>query len=192
METEEVKIENIRKECHENKFHSYGKSYVYGERVNSYERRLRMISFIGLAVPLMFGGYALTYGTDSIKEMAIYVGGAILLIQLFFSAFSLVFKWDDELSYSLEATRDHNLLSQDFKTLGQFPPTSFDEIITRYNLLFEKLKSRNEQDVKHDLTDKERVKGMRWSLREYKRPCVSCGKIPYSMETTECPVCGKY
>jgi len=104
----------------------------------------------------------------------------------------LVFKWDDELAYSLEATRDHNLLSQDFKTLGQFPPVTLEDFSNRYNILNEKLKSRNEQDVKHDLSDKERIKGMRWSLREYKRPCVSCGKIPYSMEKTDCPVCGKY
>ncbi|MEC4004838.1 mobilome CxxCx(11)CxxC protein [Flavobacterium sp. SUN052] len=192
METEEVRIENVRKECHENKFHCYGKSYVYGERVNKYERRLRTINFIGLIVPLLFGGYLLTFGTNSIKEGAVYVGGAILFVQLFFSAFALVFKWDDELAYSLEATRDHNLLSQDFKTLGQFPPISVKELTARYNILNEKLKSRNEQDVKHDLSDKERIKGMRWSLREFKRPCVSCGQIPYSIEKTDCPVCGKY
>ena len=192
MENEEIRIENIRKECHENKFHCYGKSYVYGERVNIYERRLRIINFIGIIVPLMFGGFALTYGVSSINETAIYIGGGILFVQLFFSAFALVFKWDDELAYSLEATRDHNLLSQDFKTLGQFPPATLDEIINRYNILNEKLKSRNEQDVKHDLSDKERIKGMRWSLREYKRACVSCGKIPYSIEKTDCPVCGKY
>lgn len=192
MENEEIRIENIRKECHENKFHCYGKSYVYGERVNIYERRLRIINFIGIIVPLMFGGFALTYGVSSINETAIYIGGGILFVQLFFSAFALVFKWDDELAYSLEATRDHNLLSQDFKTLGQFPPATLEDITNRYNILNEKLKSRNEQDVKHDLSDKERIKGMRWSLREYKRPCVSCGKIPYSIEKTDCPVCGKY
>ena len=192
METEETRIDNIRKECHENKFHCYGKSYVYGERVNMYERRLRIINFIGLIVPLLFGGYLLTFGTNSINEVAIYIGGAILFVQLFFSAFALVFKWDDELAYSLETTRDHNLLSQDFKTLGQFPPRSEDDLTIRYNILNEKLKSRNEQDVKHDLSDKERIKGMRWSLREFKRPCVNCGQIPFSIQKTDCPVCGKY
>ena len=192
METEEVRIENIRKECHQNKFHCYGKSFIYGERVNKYERRLRIINFIGLAVPLMFGGYSLTYGTDSISNFASYLAGAILLMQLLFSAFALVFKWDDELSYSLEATRDHNLLSQDFKTLGQFPPIGIEKLIIKYNILNEKLKSRNEQDVKHDLSNKERIKGMRWALREFSRPCVNCKEIPYSMEKTSCPVCGKY
>lgn len=192
METEDVRIENIRKECHQNKFHCYGKSFIYGERVNKFERRLRIISFIGIIVPLMFGGYVLTYGTNSINGVAVYIGGGILAVQLFFSAVALVFKWDDELAYSLEATRDHNLLSQDFKTLGQFPPIGVEELSVRYNILNEKLKSRNEQDVKHDLDSKERIKGMRWALREFSRVCVNCGKIPYSMEKTDCPVCGKY
>lgn len=192
METEEIRIENIRKECHQNKFHCYGKSFIYGERVNIYERRLRIINFIGLAVPLMFGSYSLTYGTNFISSFAVYLAGGILLTQLLFSTFALVFKWDDELAYSLEATRDHNLLSQDFKTLGQFPPIGVEELIVRYNILNEKLKSRNEQDVKHDLNSKERIKGMRWALREFSKGCVNCSKIPYAMEKTDCPVCGKY
>nr|WP_315200594.1 mobilome CxxCx(11)CxxC protein [uncultured Flavobacterium sp.] len=192
METAETRIENIRIECHENKFHCYGKSYIYGERVNRYERRLRFINFIGLAVPLMFGGFVLTYGGDYITNLSIYLAGPVLLIQLLLSAFALVFKWDDELAYSLEATRDHNLLSQDFKTLGQFPPVGVDELTIRYNILNEKLKSRNEQDVKHDLSNKERIKGMRWALREFSKTCINCNNIPYAMEKTNCPVCGKY
>lgn len=192
METAEIRIQNIRNECHNNKFHCYGKSYIYGERVNKYERRLRLINFIGLIVPLIFGGYVLTYGNNYIQSLSLYVTGPILLIQLIFSALALVFKWDDELAYSLETTRDHNLLSQDFKTLGQFPPASVDNLTIQYNILNEKLKSRNEQDVKHDLTNKERVKGMRWSLREFNKECIGCQEIPYSMEKTTCPVCGKY
>ena len=192
METEQVRIDNIRKECHENKFHSYGKSYVYGARVNKYERRLRIINFIGLVIPLSFGGYSLSFGTNSINEYVVFIGGTVLLVQLIFSAFALVFKWDDELAYSLEATRDHNLLSQDFKTLGQFAKDDVAELTKQYNILNEKLKSRKEQDIKHDLSDKERIKGMRWSLREFQIKCVSCGEVPFSMNKTDCPVCGKY
>ncbi len=192
METSESRINNIRNECHNNKFHCYGKSYIYGERVNKYERRLRLINFIGLVVPLIFGSYVMTYGNNYIESLSLYIAGPILLIQLIFSAFALVFKWDDELAYSLEATRDHNLLSQDFKTLGQFPPSNLEDITMQYNILNEKLKSRNEQDVKHDLSNKERVKGMRWSLREFNKKCIDCDEIPYSMEKTNCPVCGKY
>ncbi|OXA93782.1 mobilome CxxCx(11)CxxC protein [Flavobacterium hercynium] len=192
MEAAEIRTENIRNECHNNKFHCYGKSYIYGERVNKYERRLRLINFIGLIVPLIFGGYVLTYGNNYIQSLSLYVAGPILLIQLIFSALALVFKWDDELAYSLEATRDHNLLAQDFKTLGQFPPASVDDLTIKYNILNEKLKFRNEQDVKHDLTNKERIKGMRWSLREFNKECIRCHEIPYSMEKSTCAVCGKY
>lgn len=187
-----MRIQNARLQCHENKLHCYGKSYIYGGRVNKYERRLRIISFIGIIIPLMFGGYVLTYGTNSISNTSISIAGAILLIQLFFSVLSLVFKWDDELAYSLEATRDHNLLSQDFKNLGQFSPVNIDDFMSRYNILNEKLKSRNEQDIKHDLSDKERIKGMRWTLREFSKPCIVCLSIPYEMKKTDCPVCGKY
>jgi len=192
METSETRINNIRNECHNNKFHCYGKSYIYSERVNKYERRLRLINFIGLIVPLFFGSYVLTYGNNYIESFSLYIAGPILLIQLTFSAFALVFKWDDELAYSLEATRDHNLLSQDFKTLAQFPPNNVEDLTRQYNKLNEKLKSRNEQDIKHDLSNKERIKGMRWSLREFSKRCVGCQEIPYSMEKTNCPVCGKY
>jgi mobilome CxxCx(11)CxxC protein len=192
MESEADRVKNIRNECHNNKFHCYGKSYIYGERANTFQKRLRVINFIGLAVPLLFGGYVLTYGADKVSEISVYIAGGVLLVQLFFSSIALVFKWDDELAYSLEAMRDHNLLSQDFKSLGQFAPYDLNELLIKYNILNEKLKSRNEQDIKYDLSNKERIKGMRWALREFQIECVGCGEIPYSMKKTMCPVCGEY
>ena len=42
------------------------------------------------------------------------------------------------------------------------------------------------------LSDEEKRMGMRSGLRNSQRACVECKKIPTSMESTECNVCGKY
>src|SRR5690606_7548135 len=102
METDQERIDNIRLQCHEKKFHAFGFSYLYTCRVQKFEKRLQVINYIGLVVPLCIGGYVMTYGTEKTKFLFI-IGGGILLIQLIFSALALIFKWDEELAYSIES-----------------------------------------------------------------------------------------
>jgi len=191
METKEQRINAIRLQCHEKKFHAFGYSYLYTCRAKIYEKRLQIINYAGLVVPLFIGGYVMTYGTETTKLLLI-IGGGILLLQLIFSALALIYKWDEELAYSIESAREHSSLYQDFNELGSRPPSNYDEILSRFSILIERDRSRSMQDLKHDVGEKMKIKGMRWSLREFQRKCVGCDTIPYDMNKTNCPVCGKY
>jgi mobilome CxxCx(11)CxxC protein len=111
---------------------------------------------------------------------------------LIFSLISVVYKWSDELSYSNESAQEHYFLSERFKKLGEFPPSSFSELNFEFELINTRLKSRTEQDSKHPYKDWELRKGMKYSLREHQKSCIECKNIPTSMENTECNVCGKY
>lgn len=191
METEEIRIENIRRDCQDKKLHAYGFSYLYTLKAQKYERGLQIINYIGLAVPLIIGGFVMTYGTDHIGGLII-VGGSVLLVQLAFSAFAMVFKWDEELAYCIEAAREHSFLAQDFTALGAFAPRDYDELVSRYSTLRERNRSRSSSDLKHDVGEKAKIKGMRWALREFQKECAGCHIIPLSMNKTDCTVCGKF
>src|SRR5690606_11440001 len=116
----------------------------------------------------------------------------LTIFQLIVSVFALVNNWSDNLSYSLEATNEYGNLSEDFKKLGKNPPNKTQELKHQLEILETKYNARSDQDSKYGLKERELRKGMRFSLREFQRPCMGCKNAPLSVESTDCEVCGKF
>ena len=139
------------------------------------------------------GATASGYGFDSeILKLLINVAIPVSIFQLVFSVLAVIYKWDEELGYSYEASKDHNYLSQEFKSLANIPADNETELKRRFDILVTKLQSREEQDSKHNIMEWENRMGMRFALRQFKRECVGCKTTPISMESTDCDICGKY
>ncbi len=105
---------------------------------------------------------------------------------------AVIFKWDDELAYSYEASQDYNNLSNSFNKLGNIPPEDKEILEKNIDILDARYQSRSEQDAKHSIKEWELRRGMRYALRQFKRECVGCNMTPLSMESTDCDVCGKF
>jgi mobilome CxxCx(11)CxxC protein len=193
METQQQKIDKLRQECWNGALHTFGKGYIFDNRSKKYGRWVNLLKASGIVVPTAIGGTALAYGYNS-DYLAITISLAVPLTiaQLIISVFAVVFKWDDEFAYSIEASQQYSVLADNFKKLGQFPPSSFTEFEYAYNIESTKHKSRIEQDSKHNLKEWELRKGMRYALREFKRKCYGCETVPKSMKSTGCDICGKF
>lgn len=190
---EKDKIEKLRQKCHDCSFHSYGKAYIHEQRSQKYGKYINLLTTLGIIVPVTIGATVLGYGIENnTLKFMISIAIPMSIFQLIFSLISVVYKWSDELAYSNESAQEHYFLSERFKKLGEFPPSTFTELNFEFELINTRLKSRTEQDSKHSFKDWELRKGMRYSLRENQKSCVECKKIPTSMENTECNVCGKY
>lgn len=193
METEQEKIDKLKQECWNGAFHTFGKGYIFDKRSKKYGRWVNLLKVSGIIVPAAIGGTALVYGYNSdFVALAISIAAPLTLTQLIISVFAVVFKWDDEFAYSIEASQQYSVLADSFKKLGQFPPNSFSQLEKEYDLENTKHKSRIEQDSKHNLKEWELRKGMRYALREFKRQCYGCEIVPKSMKTTDCDICGKF
>lgn len=179
--------------CWNKALYSVGTSYIFNKRSMMFRRRLGLINLLGIIVPLTIGAFVLTYGLKSpwIENM-IFIALPILIFQVVFSGISIVYKWDDELAYSYESTTKNRELSEQFEELAKLPPGNIEEFINKYEKICISEKFRNELDDRRGLTDKEKRMGLRYGLRNYQRPCVNCNIIPMSMESTDCPVCGKF
>lgn len=174
-------------------FHSFGFSYIFDNRIKLYLRNINALKFFGIIVPLVIGAIALGYGQNpNVLLVAIIIGTPIIILQLVISALSIVYKWDEELSYSFEANNDYNNLYDEFNNLYKFPSQDIFTLEKNFEILQTKLNNRETQNSKHNLTEKELRKGMRYSLREHKKECVGCKKIPIDMTSTDCGVCGKF
>ena len=187
------KESKLRKTAWNNSLHTFGKGFIFDKRAQKYAIYVNILKVFGIVTPVAVGATAMGYGFNSVLlKYAITLAIPLSIFQLIFSVFAVVFKWDQELAYSYEASQDYNNLSNSFKKLGNIPQNDINILEKNIYLLEVRYQSRSEQDAKHSIKEWELRRGMRYALREFKRECAGCKKIPLSMESTDCYVCGKY
>lgn len=193
METPEERFNKLRTICWNNAITAFGIAYIFDKKAQRHGFYTNLLKVFGIVVPVAVGATALGYGMDS-KVLKAIIGLAIPLsiLQLIFSVFAVVHKWDDELAYAFEASQDLSLLSDSFKKLGNLPPEDYKELDDRFEILNTRLKARTQQNSKHNIKEWELRMGMRYALREFQRPCVGCKETPTSMKSTDCDICGKF
>ncbi len=182
-----------RSDCWDKAIHAFGTAFIFERRGNKSRRKLRLLSFSGIALPALIGGIVVAFfGFESMKTaLSVLIVLAALLgtVQLVFTIWSLVAKWDDQAIYGSESSVANYEISRSFSDLAKNVPTDFD---SKYSLLNVRNDMRSVEDGKKEVTEPEKRMGMRAALRKYQRACVQCAKIPVDLNPTDCPVCGNY
>lgn len=192
-ETPEQKYNKLRSVCWNGAITSFAFAYIFDKKAQRHSFYSNLLKVFGIIVPVAVGATALGYGLNAyILKLVIALAIPLSILQLIFSVFAVVQKWDDELAYAFEASQDLSTLSDSFKNLGNLPPNTFDELNNKYIILNVNLKARTQQNSKHNIKEWELRMGMRYALREFRRKCVGCDKVPVSMESTDCDICGKF
>lgn len=188
-----TKEEQIRQECWDKSLHTLGTSYVFLLKANTFKKRIRFISVLGVVAPLLLGATAAAYGQNSIiTTLALTITAPIVVFQIVFSGISLVYKWDDLFAYSLESQSDNRIISDNFKNLGKYSASDINELEKQFDILKTKDNARTIQDEKIKFTDKENRKGMRYALWIRQKECATCKLVPTSMTPTNCKTCGNF
>ena len=100
---------------------------MFQARIRRPQLGLRLITYLGFAVPLAIGLLVLGFGVDSPGlKAALPYAGAFLVVQGLLSAFAIVFGWqqrvDDGPLSSTESTR----LFKAYKNLASLPPPDLE------------------------------------------------------------------
>ncbi len=179
----------IKQQCWDKAVHSYGTGYIFQQRAAILKNRIKILTFFGIAVPLSIGSIVMSFGQhQKILATALIIAGILGMLQLVGSAWSLVAKWDDSYSYSLEATSANYRLSHAYKKLAE--SSSLDK--SRFDLLEQEDQSRMDMDYKQGISENEKREGMRAALKQFQRTCVQCKQVPFSMKPSNCDVCGNF
>lgn len=188
-----VKEEEIRKECWDKSLYALGTSYVFQLKTKFYKVWIRIITILGLVVPLLLGATAAAYGQNSnILGIALGIAAPLTIFQIVLSGISLAAKWDDLLAYSLESQSENRKLSEEYETLAKYPPATIEELEKKFAIIQTKDEARIRQDEKISFSAKENRKGMRYALWIRKKECATCKTIPSSMNATKCETCGNF
>jgi mobilome CxxCx(11)CxxC protein len=179
------------KRCADREIYAYGTAYLFESRSRSIRFRLRILSFLSLAVPLSVGGIAMVAADASLLPFIVAISG-ILSIPLFvMTLWSLVFRWEERLAASEQSCKINHELMNGWSDLAQYTGPDAEE---KSRLLLERDRIQEQSDIMQDVSAKDKRLMMRASLIQYGRKCAICGVQPVSMSAkgSSCSNCGDF
>jgi len=183
----------IRQKCWDKAVHAHGTGYIFEERARALGKKIRLLAFLGIAVPASIGGIVLAFGTDfECKSIVLVLAGIIGIVQLIVSVWALVADWQDAYAYAHESLSANHRLAENFESLASNPPSDISEVEVNFRALMAEDKVLNQRDYRQEITPEEKREGMRAALRKFQRECASCGKVSESMSPSDCDVCGNF
>lgn len=182
----------LRQLCWNQSVRCFATAYIFERRSNILKRNLQTLTLLGIGMPIFTGSIVLSFGRDiKVLPAIIALFGVLGVIQSVLSVLSLVAKWEDKLAYSMKSNSLNRALCLRYRRLAENPPSD-DILATHFNLLEDEYGKQDIEDENQGVTDEERRRGMRAALREFKRPCATCGETPISMNPSDCGTCGQF
>lgn len=185
-------VEVIRAQCWENALHAFGTAYIFEKRALGHGRGLKYLTFLGIGVPTVVGALVLSFGTaaDALKYV-VPVAAALGVIQITVSVWALSDKWEDSLVFAELSASTNRRLAAEYAKLARLGSTDLELLQQRFDLLWTEDRGQRDLDNRQGISEREQRLGMRAGLRQYQRECPNCGCTPASMQSTDCPVCGR-
>lgn len=186
---DEKNITLIR-ECREKEFYAYGTSKIFERRARTYRKYINLLAFLGIVVPASIGAVVLSFGSEwKYLSYVLVVASVIILLQLVFSIWALVAGWSGKLEVASNAVQGNVRLYNEWKALADHPDGKLEGKVQELRRVNQE---QEMNDLRQDISDKEKRYAMHESLFYYKRPCQTCGQTPKSKQASDCDMCGNY
>jgi mobilome CxxCx(11)CxxC protein len=181
-----------RTRCWDDAVHTFATSFVFQQRAQRRHKQLRWVNYVGVAVPLVVGGLVAAFGSFGLLPLALGVAGVIGVGQSAVNLWSLVTSWIEDYSYSTGSASANDSLSVRFGKLAENPPPEIKELREAYDRLKIEDTARRDRDTEKGVTEEEKRMGMRAALRKFRRACAGCDRVPTTMASADCGVCGNF
>lgn len=166
---------------------------IFEARALKYRQQLNWISYLGIAVPAVFGTMVGAWGTSILSnKILMFLVASAGVLQAGMSVLALINHWSEEYAYSKQSASVNFQLSDEFKLLApsSISPTpsirkDFDRLVVRDQI-------QASLDNQKHVTDSEKRRGHRNALWQFQRQCASCGIQPTDMNPTRCTTCGDF
>ena len=181
----------LKSECWDKRFYCFGTYKIFEKRSNELKLLRNIITFLGLVVPLSIGASFLSFTNDIeyVKTSILTIAGILTLVQLIFSLWSIINRWDEKHAYAVGAIQANTRLAANFERLGK---QNAEVIKSEIDHLREEYIRQDAMDSIQNITPKEYRYAMRQSLFQYRLKCKTCEEIPQSLKPSNCDTCGNF
>jgi len=172
-----------------------GTRAIFDRRATQLRRWTRVRDFIGIAVPFILAYFLGSELLDVLKPYRHIATGLVViggLLQALIVVWSILSRWDEELTSDILVVRESNFLKDTWQRIGMADTPHLEADYGLARRLQEVADSHVSTKM---ITDREKRMGMRVGLVEFKRKCAGCDQQPRSRSvpkkpTTKCDICG--
>ncbi|MDA8503803.1 hypothetical protein NNO02_15240 [Citrobacter sp. Awk 2] len=177
--------------CLEQEIYAYGTAYLFESRARTLRFRLRILSFLSLAVPVSVGGIAMAAANEKLFPIIVSLSGLLSVPLFVMTLWSLVFRWEERLTASEHACKINNDLKNKWHDLSQYRENDAED---KFRSLIDRDRIQEQHDRTQDVSAKDKRRMMRASLIQYRRKCATCGVQPSSMSAkgSSCTTCSEF
>lgn len=166
---------------------------IFEARALKYRKQLNWLSYLGIAVPAIFGAMVAAWGKSALdNKLLMFVVAATGVVQVGMSVLALIHHWSEEHAYSNQSASVNFQLSDEFKLLSPLLNTPTLSLRKDFDRLVAQDQIQTSLDNKKHVTDSEKRRGHRNALWQFQRQCASCGIQPTDMKPTTCTTCGDF
>lgn len=188
-----VDLAGIRNEAHTRAQHATATAYIFERRAIRLGRRLDLLTFVGVAVPLVVGAVVLAYGADfGPLRLLVPIALAIAGVQLIVFVWSVVTHWVGRYDHAVRAVVTNKSLVAGYEAIGKRAEATAAESRHELEVLKAIDAKQEESDYRQGVTEAEKRMGMHALLRQYQKVCVECDRVPTDMKPLKCGICGDY
>jgi len=183
----------LSKECWVKAYECFGTAKVFERRARHYRRKLNILSYLGILVPLFFGAAVASWGSSALLDGAsVIILSVAGLAQTVGSGLALIHNWAAEYAYCNQSVSVNFQLSNEFKILAPKLVAPTPALKKEFDRLLVCDRNQAAQDNQKLVTDPELARGHRHALIQFKCACATCGIEPKDMKPTKCKTCGKF
>jgi len=187
------RIDELRQEAWARALDAYGTAYIFDVRARRLKKRIKLLTFAGIATPLIVGGVAVAgLPVSGLLPVVVTVAGVLGILQLAVNAWSLTSDWSGSYAHAIQSMITNQQLTAAFKRMATHPPGDVTQFRQALDLIEVQDSAQRERDSAQQILLAETRMGMRAALFERGKECAGCSLKPTSMTPTECGVCGDF
>lgn len=193
-ERNESPIFELKRQFFDIETEAFGTAKIFERKKNVLNLPRMLLTFLGIAVPLIVGSVALSFGLDSkIFPILLSILGGVSVLQITTALWSLVSKWDDKYIYYNESQKENTAIYNEAKKAKE--DVNADNI-EKFKLILRDIKNKAENrerlDLDHNISEEEKRYATRARNLYYRSKCHICEEVPQNMIPGKCDGCGNY
>lgn len=188
--------DDMRREAWNNVIHAQGTYAIFAARLARLKLRTDFrdwFGFIGIPAATAFIGVTeFQPGLAKYRSVALGILAFAALVQALLAGWSIIRRWDEQRAYCSRAMRDSYEQRVAWREIGT---GDVPDIGIAYEVRKAQQRIIDSHDIEREITDWEKMFGLRAGLIEVQRKCERCKKIPSSRALPlfvwrRCVVCG--
>ena len=183
---------SIKQACWDKALDAFGYGYIYSKKIDKLNWWLRWTKVLGIMIPVLLGGILSSYVANrELLDLVVWITTPLAIFLLGLSSYLTIIGADEKVNGYSTKTAEYSLLNSEFENLAKLgDENDIVGLQKRFEILVER--ERGVAKGNYNVSDEYLRMGMCAGLREYKRACAGCKKVPTAIKSSDCDVCGNF